>query len=130
MTRTDSDFVMTLMAERDCMDLSISSHESIPILRVTGDIDMASAPALAAALEQNTAGYRSPLLLDLSGCSFVDSGGLNVLLQAVRQFDLQAWLGVLGANRNVRRIFEIVGLSSDARFQILDDLSSLSPVSG
>jgi anti-sigma B factor antagonist len=117
---------MSLMAERGGMDLAVSSHESIPVLRVTGDIDMASAPALAAALEQNTANYRSPVLLDLTECSFVDSGGLNVLLQTVRQFDLQAWLGVLGANRNLRRIFEIVGLASDDRFQILDDLPSLS----
>ncbi len=106
------------------MDLSFSSHDSIPVLHVDGDVDMAGAPTLQAAVEARSAGYRSPVLLDLSACPFMDSGGLNVLLQAVRQFDGDAWLGVLGPNRNLRRVFEIVGLTSDPRFRLFDDLST------
>lgn len=86
---------------------------------------MATAAQFAAALETHSAGYRAPVVIDLSDCLFMDSGGLNVLLQAVRQFDGQGWLGVIGPNRNLRRIFDIVGLTSDARFRLLDDLSDL-----
>ena len=105
------------------MDLSVSSHETIPVLRVDGDIDMATAAELAAAVELHSGGYHSSVLLDLTGCPFVDSGGLNVLLQAVRQMDGRSWLGVVGPNHNLRRVFEIVGLTSDPRFRILADLT-------
>ena len=107
------------------MDLSVSVHETIPVLHVDGDIDMATAPELAAAVESHSGGYHSPLLIDLTGCSFLDSGGLNVLLQAVRQMDGQSWLGVIGPSHNLRRVLEIVGLTSDPRFRLLDDLSWL-----
>jgi anti-anti-sigma factor len=108
------------------MDLSVSSHESITVLHVDGDIDMASAPALESSIESRSDSYQSPVLLDLTLCPFMDSGGLNVLLQAVRQFDGHGWIGVLGANRNLRRVFEIVGLTADPRFRLLEDLSDLS----
>jgi anti-sigma B factor antagonist len=125
MNAADGDFAVSLGEERDRMDLSVSSHGTIPILRVDGDVDMASAPELAAAVDLHSAGYRSPLLIDLSECLFMDSGGLNVLLQAVRQLDGQAWLGVIGTNRNLRRVFDIVGLTTDSRFRVLEDLSDL-----
>ena len=107
------------------MDLSVSVHETIPVLHVDGDIDMATAPELAAAIESHSGGHHSPLLIDLTGCPFLDSGGLNVLLQAVRQMDGQSWLGVIGPSHNLRRVLEIVGLTSDPRFRLLDDLSWL-----
>jgi anti-sigma B factor antagonist len=105
------------------MDLSVSLYETIPVLHVDGDIDMATASELSAAVKSHSGSYHSPLLIDLSACPFLDSGGLNVLLQAVRQMGGRSWLGVIGANRNLHRVFEIVGLTSDPRFRLLDDLS-------
>jgi anti-sigma B factor antagonist len=112
------------------MDLSESSHGNIPVLHVDGDVDMASAPALQAAMESRSENYNLPVLIDLSKCQFMDSGGLNVLLQAVRQLDGKAWLGVVAPNRNLRRVFDIVGLTSDPRFRLFDDLSSLAGAGG
>jgi anti-sigma B factor antagonist len=107
------------------MDLSASLHGTIPVLRVDGEIDMAGAPRFMAAIESHSGGYQAPLLIDLSGCLFIDSGGLNALLQAVRHLNGGAWLGVVGANSNLRRVFDIVGLTSHSRFRLLDDLSDL-----
>jgi anti-sigma B factor antagonist len=107
------------------MDITMSSLESIPILRVTGDIDMATAPRFDAALQEHSDGLQMPLVLDLSGCPFLDSGALNVLLQAVRQLGDSAWLGVVGANRNLLRVFDIVALTADPRFRVFDDMSQL-----
>ncbi len=107
------------------MDLSASSHGTIPVLRVDGDIDMAGASRFQAAIESHSDSYQAPLLIDLSGCLFIDSGGLNVLLQAVRHLNGGAWLGVVGPNSNLRRVFDIVGLASDSRFRLMDDLSDL-----
>jgi anti-sigma B factor antagonist len=107
------------------MEISLSSHQRIPVLHVTGDIDMATAPRFDAALEEHSDGFRSPVLIDLSGCAFLDSGALNVLLQAVRRLGTESWLGVVGANRNLRRVFEIVALTVDPRFRILENLSEV-----
>jgi anti-sigma B factor antagonist len=105
------------------MDISLTSHKDVPVLRVTGDIDMATALQFDSALEEHSHGFRSPLVLDLSGCPFLDSGALNVLLQAVRRLGDSAWLGVVGANRNLLRVFEIVALTADPRFRVLGDVS-------
>ena len=64
-----------------------------------------------------------PIVIDLTDCPFLDSGALNVLLQAVRRLSGEAWLGVVGANRNLRRVFEIVALTADPRFRVFDDLA-------
>jgi anti-anti-sigma factor len=108
------------------MNISVSSHESIPVLHVDGDVDMATASSFEAAVNQHTHAYRSPVLLDLTECPFIDSGGLNVLLQAVRYLTDSGWLGVVGANTNIRRVFDIVGLTSTSRFRVFDDLSAVS----
>jgi anti-anti-sigma factor len=105
------------------MDITLTSRGSIPMLRVAGDIDMVSAPEFEIALEKYSDGFQSPLLVDLSECLFLDSGALNVLLQAVRRLDPPAWLGVTGANRNILRVFEIVALTADPRFRVLDSIS-------
>jgi anti-anti-sigma factor len=105
------------------MEIILNSHENIPVLRVKGDIDMGTSPRFDAALKEQSGDFRSPLLIDLSECAFMDSGALNVLLQAVRRLDGNAWLGVVGANRNLRRVFDIVALPADPRFRLFEDLS-------
>ena len=108
------------------MEISLTSHGNIPVLRVTGDIDMATASRFETALEEHSLGFASPVLLDLSGCPFLDSGALNVLLQAVRRLGQTAFIGVVGANRNLLRVFEIVALTADPRFRVLGDLSEVA----
>jgi anti-anti-sigma factor len=104
------------------MEIVLSSHENLPVLVVDGDIDMATAPRFDAALKDHSGGFSSSLFIDLSDCAFMDSGALNVLLQAVRRLDGEAWLGVVGANRNLRRVFDIIALTADPRFRLLDHL--------
>jgi anti-anti-sigma factor len=91
---------------------------------VAGEIDMATAPRLEEAMTASSQGHRCAFLLDLSECPFVDSGGLSVLFQTVRKLDESAWLGVVGADANLRRIFQIVGLTSVPKFLMFDDLAA------
>lgn len=48
---------------------------------MTGEVDLFAAPTFAAALQQALDG-QSPVIVDLSGCSFFESSGLNALLSA------------------------------------------------
>ncbi len=80
-------------------------------VRVTGEIDLATAPELRQRLEAVIdAGIRN-LDLDLSDVTFLDSSGLLVLL-AVRQspHDKHQWLRVLNPSKPVLRVFELSGM--------------------
>jgi anti-sigma B factor antagonist len=52
------------------------------IVAVTGEVDIATAPSLRAALAGVPAD--APLVIDLSAVTFMDSTGLAILLEAVR----------------------------------------------
>ena len=60
-------------------------HEKVGrtvVLRLHGELDMATARALRAALLKALAVDGTPVALDLSGLSFIDSTGIAVLLAA------------------------------------------------
>ena len=56
-------------------------EDEIPVVVVEDEVDFASAPVFAAALDQATAAAPT-VVVDLSECSFMDSSGLQVLLKA------------------------------------------------
>jgi anti-anti-sigma factor len=64
----------------------------------------------------------SSLLLDLADCPYLDSGGLSVLLYAVREVQGTGWLGVVAPSRNLVRLFEISGLAVTPDFRLFVDL--------
>lgn len=53
-------------------------------LVVMGEIDMSTAPAFSDELDVAVASAHSPAYIDLSEVSFMDSSGLNVLINASR----------------------------------------------
>ena len=110
------------------MEITESSCDGIALLHVRGDMDMANAPLLATALAPHLKEPEPPVVLDLSGCPFIDSGGLNVLLDAALQLEaVGGWMGALGVRPNLMRVFQIVGLTTCPWFRILEDLSEVCP---
>lgn len=79
-----------------------------PLIRVAGDLDIASVDALRKAVGAVTAGDPGHLTFDLSGLRFMDSAGISVLLGAAR--DLPG-VTLLGPTPAVRRVIELTGLS-------------------
>jgi anti-sigma B factor antagonist len=59
--------------------------EGSPFLKVSGDVDPSTAPALDGEITTALAGVADPpaLVLDLSAVEFMDSSGLRVLISAV-----------------------------------------------
>jgi stage II sporulation protein AA (anti-sigma F factor antagonist) len=85
--------------------------EGVLTLSVRGEIDMASAPRLHGVLERSIARTKR-LSLDLSGVSFMDSSGVNLLLRAaVASRDLGGSLSVVAASRQVRQVLQISGVA-------------------
>lgn len=78
---------------------------------VTGEIDIATAPLLAEALQEALSDGVTRIEADLSGVSFCDCSGLNVLLGAARHARTHGrTLRVAGVRSpQVRRLFELTG---------------------
>ena len=88
--------------------VQVNGHAKV---RVTGDIDLATAPEFRQRLEAVIAAGICNLDLDLSDVTFLDSRGLQVLL-AVRQslHDRHQRLRVLNPSKPVLRVFELSGM--------------------
>jgi len=92
-----------------------SSHAAdILVVEVVGEVDMATSPQLAQALEAAPDAIRR-VVVDLSEVSFLDSSGLNALVVArrslaARDIDLRV---VSPGDHVVRRVFEIAQLTDE-----------------
>jgi len=104
------------------MDVRVSRLGDTPLVEAHGDIDHNNCALVETALSSALDDGNVVVLLDLRDVTYIDSGGLSVLLSGVRRLRDRGWLGVVGPNRNVRRLLEIVGLLVDPDFRVFDDL--------
>lgn len=103
------------------MDVRVTRLEETPLLETWGDIDHNTCGSIEAALKEAIDSGSDIVLLDLSQVTYIDSGGLSVLLSGVRLLRERGWLGVIAPNANVRRLLEIVGLLVDPTFRVYED---------
>jgi anti-sigma B factor antagonist len=89
---------------------------------VIGDIDHAAAPVLRKSIDAALAPGGSCLLLDLESCPYLDSGGVSVLLEALRRTRPAGWVGVVAPNPGVLRILSYIGLTVDQHFRVFANL--------
>lgn len=86
---------------------------------ISGEVDLATAPALDDYLTELIAENQRDLALDLNGISFMDSSGLNVLLKVRRALEEAGlMLALLTPSPQVSRTLSISGL--DQVFRIVD----------
>lgn len=76
------------------------------VIAPVGEIDLVTIDALEGELE-SARGESARVVLDLREVSFIDSGGLRLVLEASRAIES---LSVVRGPREVQRVFELVGL--------------------
>jgi anti-sigma B factor antagonist len=80
------------------------------VLPLTGDVDLAAAPALRAELKASLDGSPS-LVLDLSALDFIDSTGLGVLVGALRRARSDGGdIRLAALPASIGRVFSVTGL--------------------
>jgi anti-sigma B factor antagonist len=92
-----------------------------PLLIVVGDVDHSTAWELDNTIQQSRQGDDSRLFVDLTGCDYIDSGGLAVFLSLAGKVRSDGFLGVIGAGRNIQRVFDIVGLTKEPGIRMFAD---------
>jgi anti-anti-sigma factor len=88
----------------------------VPLIVIDGDLDQSSKQAVRDVVNGILSGPFSPqnLLFDLTDCTFIDSGGLSVLLSVLAQLPPRGWLGVIGFSPATSRVLAYTGfLESD-----------------
>ncbi|MEV4357378.1 STAS domain-containing protein [Nonomuraea sp. NPDC049625] len=97
----------------DVIPLHLTSRALIggTLIEVVGEVDAATVAQLTAYIEREHPDAGLPLVLDLSGVSFMDSSGLHLLIQQHhRQDEHGAGLHLAAPHKRVRRILEITGV--------------------
>jgi anti-anti-sigma factor len=77
-----------------------------PLLIVVGDVDHSTAWELDNTIQQSRQGDDSRLFVDLTGCDYIDSGGLAVFLSLAGKVRSDGFLGVIGAEGVRHRRFD------------------------
>jgi anti-anti-sigma factor len=94
-----------------------------PVVSVLGEVDLATAPAFAQTLLGATEYGTGEVIVDLTGCSFLDSRGLGALIATRGRLEhSNRRLALVLSNRSVMRIFQITQF--DELFEIYPTLAA------
>jgi anti-anti-sigma factor len=98
-------------AARPGLSIDRTSVDDIRVVILRGEIDHAVTNELTEALLSFGSVARPRTVVDLSGVTFMDSSGINVLIAAHQAMsDAQGWLRIAGAQDSVLRVLQLVGL--------------------
>lgn len=87
--------------------------DGVLVVTVHGEIDHDVTDVLSEALRSEDGTAPPRIVADLSGVSFMDSSGINVLVGAhQRVSDAQGWLRIAGAQDAVARVLHLVGIDA------------------
>jgi anti-sigma B factor antagonist len=103
----------------ESFEVSAESRRGLLRIAVRGELDIATAPRLGAAMAA-AAGHRA-VLVDLSSLSFIDVAGLHALLEAERAADAAGgMLAIVNPADAVSRMLALSGSGGRLRFLLRD----------
>lgn len=106
------------------MKVVSETEEGRRIIHVLGEVNHASAGRLSRVAFNSVGEGDLPVLIDLSECPYMDSGGIGVLLEVLKKVRDHSWLGVIAPAPDLVRLFEIVGLLVDPTFRVFETASA------
>ena len=93
-----------------------TSRDGVDVLFVEGEIDVATAPRLIAALNDAVAEAARSVIIDLTSVGFMDSTGLALLINAHRRLAVRRkGFAVVCPPGPLRRVFEITDMVDTLR---------------
>jgi len=105
------------------MKILEQKHGAVTVLRPQGPLVEDDVPAFTHRLDQTRHASMGRLVVDLSKTPFVDSRGLEALVDATRRLaESGQALRLSGVNETVREVLEITDIAS--QFEHFDDVNS------
>lgn len=82
------------------------------VVSISGEFDIAHAESARRVLDEAAADRDHALVLDLTGCEFIDSSGLSTILAATRGRAAEASVAVVAVPQSeLRRMLDLTGIS-------------------
>ena len=102
------------------LSLETSISGPVPVVAISGELDLAGAAALEHELARLAALPGGAVVLDLRGVDFIDSSGLRAIaVSAQRAQSLGRRLALIPGSDQVMRVFEITRMRD--RLEFVDD---------
>jgi anti-sigma B factor antagonist len=105
-------------------NIEVVDRDDGMLVRVEGELDVATAPVLQEALIQVEASDAPVIAIDLTGVSFIDSTGLRALLEAhVRDTERADGerLQITGGSEQAHKLFKLAGVLDKLPFVALPE---------
>jgi anti-anti-sigma factor len=115
----------TEMGEADMLEVISYSFGGIPLLSLAGDFDHSSLALFRQKTDDALGDDGIRLLIQLTDCSYVDSGGVSSLLTLLHRVRTKGWLGVIDPSPDVLRLLQMVGLTIDPSFRVFSGLDEV-----
>ena len=105
------------------MQITERTEENVPVISITGDIDLESSPKLREFLKPKATQKTQRLLLDFAGVNYIDSSGLATLIEYFQSVQGSSGkLALASLSPRVKNVFEIVRL--EQIFSLYPDVPS------
>ncbi len=107
------------MAGEGSFLIDVRSEGERVVLRLDGELDLASVPTLERAVEDSTLDHAEEIVLDLRGLEFIDSTGLRaILLQDKRSTERGQTFALVRGPEQVQRLMSMTRV--DEHLRIID----------
>ena len=94
------------------LSVEVRDEDHAVVIGVSGELDLASSPALESELERGAASGAPLVIVDLRRLEFMDSTGLSVLVRAhQRATETGQRFGVVRGPQQVQRLLSLTGVA-------------------
>jgi anti-sigma B factor antagonist len=105
--------------------VEVHSENQATVIAVSGELDLASSPALQEELDRVAASDSELLIIDLRELDFMDSTGLSVLVRAHQRAEEQGRrLAMVKGPQQVQRLLNLTGVAD--RLTLVDTPQELT----
>lgn len=94
------------------LNIKIQTQEKVSVLELSGDLDAFTCVKLHDTIIDITNDGVLSLIISMAKIKYIDSSGLGTLVGGLRRIsELEGTLALCGASPQVRKVFDITGLS-------------------
>jgi anti-anti-sigma factor len=110
------------MPAEEAIATAIAYHNGVAVLKVDGDVDLATVPALEAAITEALIPRPTGLVIDLTEVGFLASAGLQALVATHNKVSDTAQFAVVANSAATSRPIQLTGLDQIFKlYPTLDD---------
>jgi anti-sigma B factor antagonist len=98
------------LSDKDAIATAVDNEDGIAVLTVGGEVDLATVPALEAAIDEALATQPTALIVDLSDVEFLASAGLQTLVTTQDKLGTSTQFAVVAHGAATSRPIQLTGL--------------------